>query len=174
MLNLLSGVFGDESPHTLRFKRELDSIQNNYINERHFEAARGVFLGAKSDFDGNYLFNVEAVITGELFGNFVSAAKAALAEGHHTVAAVLASAALEDALKRHATVNGLDVTGKSIKEVVNALKAKGLVTGAQKTLLDSMPKVRDYAMHAEWDKLTPQDAGSVIGFVEQFLLTHFQ
>jgi hypothetical protein len=115
-----------------------------------------------------------APITGEIFGDFVSAAKASLSEGHHTVAAVLASAALEDALKRLAAANGLDIAGKTMKEVVNALKAKGLVSGAQKSLLGSMPTVRNYAMHAEWDKLTPQDAGSVIGFVEQFLLTHFQ
>ena len=60
-----------------------------------------------------------------------------------------------------------------MQDVVNALKSKGLVSGAQKTLLDSMPKIRDYAMHAEWNKIGPQEAGSVIGFVEQFLLTNF-
>lgn len=173
-LNLLQGVFGENSPHTLRFKVELDHIINNNVWEDHLHSIRGIFLGAKSDFDGGYLFNVEAALTGEVFGDFVTAAKAALSEGRHTVAAVLASAALEDALKRFAAVNGLDVAGKSMQDVVNALKSKGLVSGAQKTLLDSMPKIRDYAMHAEWNKITPQDAGSVIGFVEQFLLTNFR
>lgn len=173
-LNLLQGVFGEKSPQVTRFKTELDHIQNNYVTERKLDATRGIFLGAKSDFDGGYLFNVEVALTGEVFGDFVTAAKAALSEGHHTVAAVLASAALEDALKRFATVNSLDVAGKSMQEVVNALKSKGLVSGAQKTLLDSMPKMRDYAMHAEWNNIGPQDAGSVIGFVEQFLLTNFR
>ena len=60
-----------------------------------------------------------------------------------------------------------------MQEVINALKAKGLVSGSQKSLLDSMPKVRDAAMHADWQKITPQDVGSVIGYVEQFLMTHF-
>jgi hypothetical protein len=174
VLNLLQGVFGENPPHAIRFKRELDSIEYNYVDETKLDAIRGIFLGAKSDFDGGYIFNVEAALTGEVFGDFVTAAKAALTEGHHTVAAVLASAALEDALKRYATINGLDVAGKSMQEVVNALKSKGLVSGAQKSLLDSMPKVRDYAMHAEWSKITPQDAGSVIGFVEQFLLANFR
>jgi hypothetical protein len=34
-----------------------------------------------------------------------------------------------------------------------------------------MSKIRDFAMHANWSKI--QDAGvrSVLGFVEQFLLT---
>ena len=60
-----------------------------------------------------------------------------------------------------------------MQEVINALKAKGLVSGPQKSLLDSMPKVRNAAMHADWQKITPQDVGSVIGYVEQFLMTHF-
>ena len=54
-----------------------------------------------------------------------------------------------------------------------AIKSKGLVTGAQKTLLDAMPKIRDYAMHANWQKITPEDVNSVIGFVEQFLVSRF-
>lgn len=112
-------------------------------------------------------------MTGEIFGDFVSAAKLALGEGHHSVAAVLACAALEDALKRFALLNGLDVTGKTMEVIVNALKSKGLVSGTQKALLSAMPQLRNNAMHAEWAKITPQDAGSAIGFVEQFLLAHF-
>ena len=51
--------------------------------------------------------------------------------------------------------------------MVNALKSKGVVTGAQKALLSTMPKMRNYAMHDDWQKPTPQDAGSVIGYVER-------
>lgn len=134
---------------------------------------KGIFRAAKADFDGGYLFTVKASISGEIFGDFIGLAKSALRENSKDVAAVLACAALEDALKRFAESNGLNVNDKVMQEVVNALKAKGLVTGAQKSLLDSMPKIRDYAMHANWEKITAQDVGSVIGFVEQFLLSHF-
>ena len=99
--------------------------------------------------------------------------KAALDEGAKDVAAVLACAALEDALKRFALLNGLDVSDKVMEDVVGALKSKGLVGGAQKTLLDAMPKIRNHAMHANWGKITSQDVGSVLGFVEQFLLVNF-
>jgi hypothetical protein len=112
-------------------------------------------------------------VSGELFGDFVAMAKHALSEGHKDVAAVLACAALEDTLKRYALVNGLTVDGYSMQDTVNALKSKGLVTGAQKTLLDSMPKIRDYAMHANWDKIDESSVSSVIGYVENFLLTKF-
>ncbi len=172
-LNAIQGAFGKESPHYAHFESELAKISGNYVYERQFEAFKGIFSGAKSDLDGGYLFNVQASFSGEIFGDFVATAKAALAEGHHTVACVLACAALEDALKRFAERNGLVVEDSTMEEIVNALKGKGLVSGAQKTLLAAMPKVRNQAMHADWSKLTPQDAGSVIGFVEQFLLSHF-
>lgn len=133
----------------------------------------GFFLSAKDDFENGYLFDVELRVSGEVFGDFVALAKQSLSEGHKDVAAVLACAALEDALKRFAAVNGLIVDDKSMQEVVNALKGSGLVAGAQKTLLDAMPRIRNHALHAEWSKLSDPDVSGVIGFVEQFLLSKF-
>lgn len=169
----IQGAFGVGSSHYASFQREMAEIQYNRVYTEKLSSLRGIFLGAKSDLDGGHLLDLQSSISGELFGDFVVAAKTALAEGHHTVATVLACAALEDALKRYATANGIQVEDRTMEEVVNALKSKGLVSSAQKSLLSTMPKVRNIAMHADWDKLTPQDAGSVIGFVEQFLLVNF-
>ena len=107
------------------------------------------------------------------FGDFVVLAKQSLDEGHKDVAAVLASAALEDALKRYAKVNGLNVEGATMAKVISAIKSKGLVSGASNSILDSMLRIRNYTMHAEWEKVNEPDVNSIIGFVEQFLLQKF-
>ncbi|MBX3661202.1 MAG: hypothetical protein KF804_01995 [Burkholderiales bacterium] len=133
----------------------------------------GVFRSAKEDFEGGYVFSVDLKVSGEVFGDFIVMAKQALLEGHKDVAAVLASAALEDALKRFAAANSLEVNDKSMQEVINALKSKGLVAGAQKSLLDAMPKLRDHAMHANWEKIDASAVSGILGFVEQFLLSKF-
>ena len=130
-------------------------------------------MSAKEAYEGGYLFNVELSISGEIFGDFVNLAKQALNEGHKDVAAVLASAALEDALKRYAKSNGINVDDATMQKVIGAIKSAGLVSGARKTLLETMPKIRNCAMHAEWDKITEPEVNSMIGFVEQFLLTEF-
>ncbi|MCM8813901.1 MAG: DUF4145 domain-containing protein [Candidatus Omnitrophica bacterium] len=169
----IQSVFGTNSPYYQAFQKELSTIQNNCVFSQCFESIRGVFIGAKADVDQGYVLQLQNSLTGEVFGDLVGLSKAALKESHHSVACVLASAALEDALKRYASSNGIVVDGQTMEDVGNALKSKGLVSGAQKTLLSAMPKVRNAAMHADWEKLTPQDAGSVIGFVEQFLLTNF-
>jgi len=169
-MHIVSAVFGNDSPHY----KNLSFAYSKFNGwEADFLTMKGIFLGAKSDYDGGYLFKLEAAISGEIFADFVVLAKNALANNQKDVAAVLACAALEDALKRCATINGLDVSGKEMYDVINALKAKGLVSGPQKTLLDTMPKFRNAAMHADWQKITQPDVGSVIGFVEQFLLTQF-
>jgi len=170
-LNLMGNAFGQSSVHCQSFKDYSATHPTLYWGE--FLCLRGIFNAAKEDYEGGHFFSVQRVVSGELFGDFVVLAKQSLSEGYKDVAAVLACAALEDALKRYALSQDLDVQDKSMQEVVAALKTKGLVSGAQKTLLDTMPKIRDYAMHANWDKIKPEDVSGIIGFVERFLVSKF-
>jgi hypothetical protein len=171
-LSLLERVFTKDNIHYEQFRKHFEQGQLHGASVSTFDNCRAVLQAAREDYEGGYIFILEKSLSGEIFSDFVELAKAALPESKE-VAAVLACAALEDALKRYARQNGLDVGDKVMQEVVSALKSKGLVAGAQKQLLDTMPKLRDYAMHANWDKLTSADVGSIIGFVEQFLLSHF-
>lgn len=168
--NLIRAVFGEASPHCSNFSSLYEKCSGT---DYQVAALNAVFMSAKDDFEGGYIFDVEMRVSGEVFGDFVALARQSLSEGHKDVAAVLACAALEDALKRFAVANGLSVSDKTMQEVVNALKSSGLVVGAQKSLLDAMPRIRNLAMHADWSKLSEPDVSSVIGFVEQFLLSKF-
>ncbi|NOV32121.1 hypothetical protein [Methylomonas sp. ZR1] len=168
--SLIRAVFGEPSPHYQNF---LKAYGNCRGAEHSVRTLNALFLSAKEDFEGGYVFDVELRVSGEVFGDFIALARKSLTEGHKDVAAVLACAALEDALKRFADANGLVVGDKTMQEVVNALKSAGLVVGAQKTLLDAMPRIRNLSMHAEWDKIAEPDVSSVLGFVEQFLLSKF-
>ncbi|ACC75790.1 DUF4145 domain-containing protein [Paraburkholderia phymatum] len=168
--NLIRAACGEASSHYVNFTKVYLAAEGKQGEIKELYA---VFLAAKEDYEGGFVFDVELRVSGEVFGDFVRLARHSLAEGHKDVAAVLASAALEDALKRFAIVSGLDVEGKDMQNVINALKGAGLVAGAQKTLLDAMPKLRNAALHANWDKLGEAEVGSVLGFVEHFLLTKF-
>lgn len=170
--SLIRAVFGEASEHYVNFKITYEKSAD-HASEKYVRTLFNIFDSAKEDYEGGYVFDVELTVSGEVFGDFVTLARTALDEGHKDVAAVLACAALEDALKRYATANKIDVERKTMSDVVNALKGAGLVAGAQKALLDRMPTIRNYALHADWDKISEPDVGSVIGFVEQWLLTKF-
>ena len=171
VLNLFIAVLGRDSNYYNNFKSIYDN--NPVPMPDALESAIGIFKAAKIDFEAGFIFSLKNKISGEIFGDFIALAKESLREGQKDVAAVLSCAAMEDALKNYALQHSLQVDDKSMYEVVSALKSKGLVSGAQKALLNAMPKIRNYAMHANWDKITPEDVGSVIGFVEQMLLRHF-
>jgi len=171
-MQLIELAFDKQSPHAKGLRAMIEGGGGGMLDDR-LKRSIGVFRAARSDFEGGFIESLEVSLSGEVLGDFLGLAKAALDEGHKDVAAVLASAALEDALKRFAVRNGLTVDDKTMQDIVNALKGKGLVGGAQKALLDTMPKLRDYAMHANWEKFTPESVGGMIGFVETFLLTHF-
>lgn len=168
--SLILAVFGSDSPH---YKNYSNLYAKCHGDDYLLNSLKSIFNSAKEDFEGGYVFDVDLRISGEVFGDFVTLARTALTEGNKDVAAVLACAALEDALKRFAAIKGIDVNNKTMHEIVNALKCEGLVSGAQKTLLDAMPRIRNFAMHADWGKISSPDVNSVLGFVEQFLLTKF-
>lgn len=168
--SLLRAVFGEEKPHYKNFKSAYGKCRGG---ESEIKRLISLFRSAKEDFEGGYVFNVELRISGEVFGDFVALARTSLSEGQKDVAAVLACAALEDAIKRLASTNSIATEGKTMAELVNALKSAGLVAGAQKSLLDAMPRIRNMAMHAEWSKISEPDVSSVLGYVEQLLLSKF-
>lgn len=168
--NLIGATFGEHSPH---FKNFLKAYETCDGSDYQVDALRGIFLSAKEDFEGGYVFDVELRVSGEVFGDFISLSRQSLSEGYKDVAAVLACAALEDALKRYAEINHIEIDGKTLQDVISALKSEGLVSGPQRSILESMPRLRNAAMHADWGKITAPDVSSVVGFVEQFLLTKF-
>ncbi|WP_236635297.1 DUF4145 domain-containing protein [Rhodoferax sp. TS-BS-61-7] len=168
--SLIRASFGEETPHYKNFRVAYENCRG-YDDEVHKLIA--LFRSAKDDFEGGYVFNVELRISGEVFGDFVALARQSLVEGQKDVAAVLACAALEDAIKRLASANSITADGKTMTEIVNSLKSAGLVSGAQKSLLEAMPRIRNMAMHAEWSKITEPDVSSVLGYVEQLLLSKF-
>jgi len=168
--NLILAIYGEDAPHYKNFREAYSKCQGS---DHAINRMVSLFRSAKNDFEGGYVFNVELRVSGEVFGDFVALARQSLSEGQKDVAAVLACAALEDAIKKLSTANNIPTDSKTMVELVNALKSAGVVSGAQKSLLDAMPRIRNMAMHAEWSKITEPDVSSVLGYVEQLLLTKF-
>ena len=71
--------------------------------------ARGVFLAAKEGYEAGFATTLERRISGEILGDLLSLGRAAFNDGYKDSAAVLASAAFEDSLKKIGTLNGLDL-----------------------------------------------------------------
>ncbi len=130
----------------------------------------GQLKAIKSDIEKDLISNLEKQTIGSVVADFISLAKSSAEDGNKDVASVLAAAAIEDSLKRYGMLNELQVDDKDMSEVINALKAKGLLKGPQASIVTSYTKLRNKAFHAEWDKIEMADVKSLIGFTEGFIL----
>lgn len=136
-------------------------------------SVKGFLISIKEELESDLIRNIINEASGLVLGDIVALAKNALQEGHMNVAAVLASAALEDALKRKAEEFSINVEGKTMSSVINALKSKSFFKGAQVSIVSSYIKLRNSSMHADWEKIQSADVSSLIGFLEPFLIEHF-
>jgi len=166
-LSFLENIFGAHQTYYKEFIEHVKVSAPSYT-----KAGINILQAAKAEIEGGWLFTVEGKVSAEIFADFIALAKEAL-DDNKDVAAVLACAALEDALKRVAIKENLDVDDKDMSEVINALKAKGVIKGVQAPIVQSYVKLRNKAFHAEWNKFDKESVSSVIGFTEQFLLSNF-
>ncbi|MGD0887332.1 MAG: hypothetical protein ABSA46_21010 [Thermodesulfovibrionales bacterium] len=168
-ITLMELVYGENSPQLKALSigdQKLDWYTKLYM-------AIGVLKSLKGEINRNLVPSLERRITGEFFGDFINMAKNAIENNYKDVAAVLASAAIEDALKKFGTINGLELENKEMSEVINALKLKEVLKGPQAKISSSYITLRNKAFHAEWDKIDTLEVKSLIAFTEEFILVNF-
>ena len=177
IINILESLYGPES---LKCKAYVDKY-NNFIGDTgHIRShlremalsSLGTLNSIRYEVEAGLVGNLELQAQGGIFGDFITLAKESLDE-NKDVAAVLVSAALEDALKRFALQNGLSVDDANMEQVINALKSKGLLKDPQASIVKGHKKLRTKAFHANWDKIDKPSVSSAIGFTESFVLENF-
>ncbi len=177
-LGIASSVYGPSSPQVVAVKDASARIQRYSWGEQLKNAAlvlemRGMLSTIADEIRGGLLRSIRDEARGEILADFIVLAKETLDQGGKDVAAVLACAALEDALKRYADRVGIDAEGKDLSEVVNAVKTSGRLSAPQGRILQSFVGVRNKAFHAEWSKIDTAEVHAVIAFVQDFVVKRF-
>ena len=150
----LMGVSGSEYSKFEIFTREL----------------HGLLHTVKRDVEDGLLENLGDLARAEVYSDFLALAKNCL-ETSKDVAAVLASAALEDALKKFAVSQNLSAEDKDMSEVISLLKSKQLLLAPEAKVVQSFVTLRNKALHAEWNKIREPEVSSLVAYVETFILT---
>lgn len=171
-MHLLEATFGPDGAHARTFAATAKADQHSTV--RDLAVALGIFRAAREDWDQGLATALNLQISSDILADLIGLAKISLVAGHKDTAAVLAACALEDALKRFALSKGILLTNQDMEGTINALRSKGLLSGAENKLVGIYPKLRNAAMHADWANVKETEVGSLIGFTEQFLLTHFK
>ena len=172
--NIFETIYGTRSP-------QLDMVETarNHAFDRSepdfykrlllVQQLHGYLRELKAAIMEGRIANIQVEARGEVLGDFLALAHETLEAGEKDVAAVLACAALEDALKRYASDLGLEVQDKDMSQVVNALKAAQVIRRPQGKVLDGYVQVRNKAFHAEWNAVDAASVEGIIGYTQGFL-----
>ncbi|GAI58184.1 unnamed protein product [marine sediment metagenome] len=133
----------------------------------------GLLISAQTDWSEGMLREIEYVIAAETFDDFLDHATSYHRAGKKIEASVLASAVLEDTIKKIAVKNSIETKGKSLDPLIDDLKAAGVFTPVKAKRGKAYAGIRNKADHAEWDEFDIKDVGKMIEgireLIEEFL-----
>ena len=175
-LTLMAAVYGPESQQIETFLESVKSLRNDRVWSRIAIASYGVLKNMEAELVAGLTGSLRKQITGDVLTDFIQLAKAALeseGSGAKNVAAVLAAAAYEDTIRRMGSAFAGVVGRGDLSKVIDSLKDKGILVAPQLGIALSYLSFRNYALHADWDKIDLAAVHSVLGFVEQLLMKHF-
>jgi len=160
------------------YHQQLESI----LNHEHlqggvptvvFHKVLGLLTSAKQEWDRGLLRQIEYIVTAEAFDDFLDHASLYHKGNKKVEASVLASAVLEDTIKRIAKKNGIDTSGRSLEQLIDELVRANVFTAVKAKRIKGHAGVRNRALHAEWDEFDIREVGYLIegtrDLIDEFL-----
>ena len=182
-ITLLSAIYGPESHHVSALRALHKTTIEKKVGDLHYNSgdltfsAAGALQNLKAEIEGGLTGSLQKRVTSEVLTDMIQLARAVLdepGENAKNVAAVLAAAAFEDTIRRIG-VAFAGVMGKDdLSSVIDTLKSKGILVAPQLGIGLGYLNFRNRALHANWDQIDRASVSSVLAFVEELLLKHFQ
>ncbi|GAI03064.1 unnamed protein product, partial [marine sediment metagenome] len=122
----------------------------------------GLLISAQEEWSKGMLREIEYVIAAETFDDFLDHAASYHKAGKKIEASVLASAVLEDTIKKIAVKNSMETRERSLDPLIDDLKAAGVFTPVKAKRVKAYAGIRNKADHAEWDEFDIKDVGQMI------------
>ena len=129
----------------------------------------GLLTGAKDEWEQGLFGKIEYIVAGATFDDFLDHA-AEYHKGNRKIeSSVLASAVLEDTVKKIAHKNGLSTENKTLYPLIDELVKANVFTPVKAKRVRSFAGVRNHALHAEWDKFDISDVGAMIKGIRELI-----
>jgi uncharacterized protein YutE (UPF0331/DUF86 family) len=129
----------------------------------------GILGSASDEWGRGLLRKVEHVVIAEAFDDFLDHAASYHKANKKVESSVLASAVLEDTIKRIASKNGLAAKSRSLETLVDDLVKADVFTPVKAKRVKAFAGVRNKALHAEWDGFDIRDVGEMISGVRELI-----
>lgn len=136
------------------------------------EKLLGLLQSVRHEARAGLLIKLEDQVVASAFDDFLDHAALYHKAGKLNEAAVLASAVLEDTIKRIARKYEIAVNGVSLDPLIDELTKRSVFTQVKAKRLKSYAAIRNHALHAEWEKLDIRDVGAQLSGLRELLDEH--
>lgn len=172
--NLISLVAQSDSTFANECARIMDNQDTKVgISSRMTQKMQGLLLAARDEWEHGLLRRIEYIVVAEAFDDFLDHASSYHKGNKKIEASILASAVLEDTIKKIAKKNKIETKGLSLDPIIDELVKTNVFTPVKGKRVKGYAGVRNHALHAEWDELDIRDVGELINgtreLIDQFL-----
>ena len=156
------------------FAQECDRLmsaesQHSEIRSHTILKMQGLLTSAYQEWQHGLLRKIEHIVAAATFDDFLDHASHYHKGNKKIESSVLASAVLEDTMKRIASKHGVPATGLPLDRLIDDLAKATVFTPVRVKRLKSLAAVRNHALHAEWGKIDIKDVGELIRGVRSLL-----
>lgn len=169
VLSLLTRAFGRNDPTCKDFARRVAEVAQGALTHRGFQGMWSVFLAAKQEFEGGYLFDLRKMVHAEIFSDELEQAAHFLQLGHKVAAAVTAGVVLETTLRnlcdRHDELEPAD----NLNRMNDDLAKASVYNKMRADQVRAWAKVRNSAAHGHPEEFDEGDVERMIDGVRDFV-----
>jgi hypothetical protein len=171
-LSFLANTFGPQHPFYSEFSSR---VQGNALSSAN--AGREILRAAKAEVEGGWSQSVRALVSAELFSDFLEMASYLLAEGYKDAAAVMVGSTLEEHLRELSRHRGFAVEmerdGRRVPKKADALNselaAAGVYSKLDQKAVTMWLDLRNKAAHGKYSEYTRQQVELMHQGVVEFM-----
>lgn len=168
-VTFLGRLFGTNSDYYKEFKKGF--TLPGY--ESDMKLAMAVLQAAWNDYSSGYLATVNALITAEVFDDFLEQAEYLFEQDFHQPAAVIAGAVLEDTLRKLCNENAVVLPAQPKLDSMNTeLVRKDVYSKLIQKQITWLADIRNKAAHGQWDKFSKADVENMLRQIREFVTAH--
>jgi hypothetical protein len=169
-VNLIQMVSPKQSYHYIEANR---IMKHQHIDQGLplvvFQRMLGLLTSANEEWKRGILKDIEYIVAAETFDDFLDHA-ANYHKGNKKIeSAIMASAVLEDTIKKISTKNNIDTKGVSLEPLVENLVAVGIFNTVKGKRVKAYAGTRNKALHAEWEEFDIRDIGEMIKGIRELI-----
>lgn len=174
------GLFLEWRSQSLSYLKNLVGAGHTYVDEFEKKVDKayqapvkggiGILKAAKEDVEGGFLTDVKALVSAEVFSDFLEMAAHLLESGYKDPAASLTGAVLEDGLRRLGSRHGVKVkTRDDLSTLNHKLADAGTYNRLMQKRIQVWNDIRNNADHAHFDEYSLEDVQEMHAGVEKLL-----